>query len=352
MQTPPSFPELLETLQRDAPSARFRIPIGWWWEAGQPALTQVTLVGGVNHILLTGQTDSGKDSWARVACLSLIRLHGPDEIQCCFVDGKGLDWAPWEHKAHTWGLAIDPPEIDPLLRRLQAERWRRTKVLRAAGVTHWEATERPLFPLLVVAISELSLLQDAIGSAALEQWLNTELGTGRAVGMRYLIATQTASQFKTRWRSQISLWVAGYQPSKHQDAPNTGLTTAELRALGVTPPSQLPAPPTGAGVITAVDAGRRAATVRATVVDAAMRQQILAALPERSTTLEAPVVSSVSVATSGSAGAHPAPRRSVAHAHGWHRRRQEFPVALPQRGATVSAHERGRFGRGNHGIGE
>jgi hypothetical protein len=108
--------------------------------------------------------------------------------------------------------------------------------------------------------------------------LNSELAAGAALGIRYIIATQTVSNFDTRWRSQISLYLAGFQPSQTQDQPNTGLSTHEIRAAGGVPPSALPAPPAGAGIFTAVSGGE-AVTVRAGLLDDAQRQRWLARLP-------------------------------------------------------------------------
>src|SRR3712207_4975213 len=111
---------------------------------------------------------------------------------------------------------------------LGAERERRRAILAAAGASKWERYRGDDLPLLVVYISELSLLEDATGGRELGQWLNSELAAGRAFGIRYIIATQTASNYATRWRSQIGVYLAGFQPSDSQDAPNTGLTTREL----------------------------------------------------------------------------------------------------------------------------
>ncbi len=93
------------------------------------------------------------------------------------------------------------------------------------------------------------------------------------------MASQTVSNFSTRWRSQISLFLAGFQPAQSQDEPNTGLTTKELQAARGVPPSELPAPPLGAGVFTAVQ-GRDCITVRASKLDSYQRKMLLQSLPE------------------------------------------------------------------------
>jgi hypothetical protein len=274
---PPALGMTVQTLTQNAPSARYRFPLGWSCVAGRSALSQAAFVGDINHILLTAQSDGGKDNWAIGMLLSLVALHAPHELQLCVIDGKGLDFVGWRGLPHAWRLALASEEIAPAMQALSAERERRRRILSAAGVSKWEAYQGKDLPLLVTYVSELALLQDATSAKDLERWLNSELAAGRAFGMRYIVATQTASNFATRWRSQISLYVAGFQPSQSQDTPNTGLRTNEILRSGAIPPSELPAPPIGAGVFCIVH-GRDAVNVRAPLIDDAERRRWLEAL--------------------------------------------------------------------------
>jgi hypothetical protein len=288
LASPPNDLRLtLEELVHQDPQGRYRLPIGWSVVGGEARLSRARLVGDVNHILVTGQSDGGKDTWAIGALLCLCAQHAPHELQLCIIDGKGLDFARFVGKQHVWRLALAPAEIAPAMRALTAERDRRRQVLQAAGVSKWDG-HRGL-PLLIVYISELSLLQDAVGKTELESWLNSELAAGRAFGMRYIVATQTASNFATRWRSQVGLHLAGFQPRDDQDEPNTGLSTKQIRLAGAVPPSELPAPPQGAGVFTAVF-GREAVNVRAPLIDDEQRAAWLARLPGRPVVPAEPVL--------------------------------------------------------------
>jgi hypothetical protein len=177
-------------------------------------------------------------------------------------------------------MAGDVGDIKPTMEALSRERERRGRILRQAEVSKWENYTGDDVPLLVCYISELSLLEDATSKAELTTWLNAELTAGAAFGMRYIVATQTASNFATRWRSQISLYLAGFQPSQTQDQPNTGLTTKELSAAGGIPPSALRPYPDGAGVFTAVH-GREVETIRTGYLTDAARRKVLARLPDR-----------------------------------------------------------------------
>lgn len=285
LMQPPDLYETLCQIRYDDPNGRYRFPIGWGAERSSDGLyRQVFAMGSfindTNHILITAKSDVGKDNLAITMLLSLAMLHTSQEVQFCIIDGKGLDFSQWLHKVHVWRAALEPAQIQAAMAAISAERERRRRALVTAGVTKWDEYEGNDLPLLVCYISELSLLQDAVGKNELTTWLNSELAAGRAFGIRFIIATQTASNFDTRWRSQVDLHLAGFQTNDSQDEPNTGLTTKALRERGAMPPSELPGVPDGQGVFTAVH-GRNAFTIRAIYVPSAERRTWLARMPNR-----------------------------------------------------------------------
>ena len=272
----------------------FSFPLGWFAARdGQPDCVSSSFVGDVNHVLLTGFTDSGKDSWAATALFSLALTTAPEKLQLAIIDGKGgLSWIGWGDRAHVWLLAKQADDIRPAMDALKTERTRRIRLLEAAGCEKWDEYERGDLPLLVVFVSELMLLQDATSKSELADWLNTELTSARAAGIRYIISSQTVTRMDTRWRSQIGLYIAGYQPRDDADEPNTTFPTKDLLKFGQditgsqigVPPSALPVPPVGAGVFTCVQ-GRTVITVRAPYVDKAQRQILLARMPAQKNAL-------------------------------------------------------------------
>lgn len=310
-EPPRDLQRTLQWIRAHEPDDHYVFPAGWYRNsAGVGAIHYGSFVGDTNHILITGQSDVGKDNLALNILFTLTQNLKPQQLQVALIDGKGLDFVGWADRMHTWGLALKPAEIAPMMQRLSKERERRQGILAAAGVSKWDNYKRDL-PLLVVYISELSLLEDAVGKTDLTAWLNSELAAGRAFGIRYIVATQTASNFATRWRSQIGLYLAGFQPSDSQDQPNTGLTTKELKSFKSVPPSELPAPPSGSGVFTAIH-GREAMTVRCSLLSDEQRRAwlqrmparpvpiptVAAALPETATTaLESPAAALIGTAT-------------------------------------------------------
>ena len=276
---PPSDFRLVLSAIKAKSAGRYRITLGWYLAPSGAYLQTAELQGDVNHILITGQSDSGKDNAALGMLLALAHQYSPQRVQFAIIDGKGLDWAGWQHKAHCWHLAKSPEEISVAMDALTRERQRRLGILQAAGVSKWDTYTGDDLPLLVVFVSELLLLQSATSKSDLTNWLEIELTAARAFGIRYILATQTASNFSTQWRSQISLFLAGYQPSASQDAPNIGLSTNEV--TGGVPPSKLPAPGSGAaGVFCAVQ-GAAVVNVRTSYIADNQRDYVLAQLPEK-----------------------------------------------------------------------
>lgn len=260
---------------------QYRIPLGWYSSTNQPDLATAQLVGDVNHILITGQSNAGKDNLALSMMLALAHQYKPEKCQIAILDGKGLDWLQWHNKQHTWMLADEPEKISSAMTDLTNERKRRRNILANAGVKKWENYTGDDLPLLIIYVSELLQLQSATSKSELTAWLETELTAARAFGMRYILATQTASNFSTQWRSQISLYLAGYQPSQHQDEPNTTLRAADIEQLGAIPPSALPAPTElTAGTFLAIQ-GATAINIRCSYIDDPQASQLIDALPNK-----------------------------------------------------------------------
>jgi len=257
------------------------MPLGWFAAGGNAEMQSATLIDDVYHVLVSGKSRIGKDNAAISWLLSLAALNTPERLQIAVVDGKGgLDWQGFAGKAHTFLLAMeDQEDTAPAMEALTAERKRRGMLLKDARCSSWESYVRKgnTMPLLVVYIAELSLLESATSKNDLETWMDQELSSAGAFGMRYVIATQTATRFGTRWRGQIDLFVAGYQPAPSHNEPNTGLHAKDFGAG--TPPSSLPGPPEGRGVFTCVQ-GEHICTVRVPYLSDDARQHWLDQLPD------------------------------------------------------------------------
>lgn len=283
LKSPPTqLTTVLQRLDREG-TDHYRFPIGWFGDNTKPGLLTFRLVGDVNHVLITGQSDSGKDNLAFNMLAGLVHTYSPEKLSIAFIDGKGLDWSDWRHKDHTFLLATKLDEVGPAMAAITRERERRYTILERAGVKKWEQYQGDDLPLLIVFVSELKLLETATSKRELQQWLEVELVAARAFGIRFVLATQTATNLSTTWRSQIGLYLAGYQPFDSQNEPNCGLSANDLTQLGTqaVAPSALPAPANQAqGIFLAVK-GTIAINVRTSFIDDAEQTTFVKALPEK-----------------------------------------------------------------------
>lgn len=282
-QPPTGLASLLRQLewfdQRDGFDP-LRVSIGWcvrpngglWLECatfsrGRP--------NSIINVLNSGQIGSGKDVLLRSVLLPLLLRNSPDDLNLVIIDGKGLDYPIYAGLPHIIALANDIPDIPPALDWLDGERDRRKTLLREAGAKNWhEAADPKPFPLLLVYISELTTLERFV--ERFWEWANDHLSLDRALGICYIVGTQTASNTPTRWRRQMQLFMAGYQPSTDDDRPNTNIGAGSWPE-GVVPPSGLPL---GGGYFTAV-LGRSPFNVRSAYISDDEERLILDVIRER-----------------------------------------------------------------------
>lgn len=296
-RTPRDLSASIRYIEDHNPNDPYTFPLGWYRASnGEGKLVTASFVGDVNHILITGQTDVGKDNLVRNIMLALTTRHSADRVQLAIIDGKnGLSWNGWHTKAHTTLFARTSDDILPAMQTLTNERKRRESILWDAKAEKWEEYACRDLPLLIVYVSELLLLQAATSKTQLAKWMSEELSSARSSGIRYLVATQNVSNFDTLWRSNIGLFCAGYQSADSADEPNTTLSTKALRELGKRAdgqmigiaPSALPAPSKhapdggGAGVFTLVQ-GREVITVRTTLLPSEQVRYWLDQMPDKS----------------------------------------------------------------------
>lgn len=305
---PPDLRVALEYMLRHHPEGRYLWPVGWLLDraTGKPVLVWTSLKGEANHFLVSGMTNSGKDSLVRYGFFALCAQHSAQELQFAIIDGKGLDWLGFSGKAHTWGISLAAEYHGVLLARITREMKRRQRLMQD-GIDDTATGKRKTFmnwdeyvshslyrgdmPMLVVLVSELAAIQIAleesdkkVGREALKRWLTFMTTTGRAFGIRMVVLNQTVSNMPTDWRGQLNTFLAGAQPAPNHDAPNTGMQTDIIIKRGGIPPSEMPAVPTYAGVLTYVQ-GSAVGTVRCGFIDDTQMRQLLDAMPDAPTEL-------------------------------------------------------------------
>lgn len=162
------------------------------------------------HLLIAGQTGSGKSVCINALMASMLFSKTPDELRMILVDPKAVELKMYENIPHLLAPVITKPEI-----AIQALQWlcyemdRRTEVLAAAKVrniggfnTKFEAGELPdevpeddrshRMAFIVVIIDEMADLMMVAGKE-IEKSVARLAAKARAVGIHLVLATQRPS---------------------------------------------------------------------------------------------------------------------------------------------------------------
>lgn len=162
------------------------------------------------HLLIAGQTGSGKSVCINALMASMLFSKTPDELRMILVDPKAVELKMYESIPHLLAPVITKPEI-----AIQALQWlcyemdRRTEVLATAKVRNiggfnakYEASELPddipdedkghRMPFIVVIIDEMADLMMVAGKE-IEKSVARLAAKARAVGIHLVLATQRPS---------------------------------------------------------------------------------------------------------------------------------------------------------------
>jgi S-DNA-T family DNA segregation ATPase FtsK/SpoIIIE len=148
-------------------------------EEGIPVLLRLPSAD-VAHVLISGNTGSGKTVLARTMVLSLARYNLPRTLQLVLIDAKRRGFEPLSTLPHLLTSLIHRPErAAELLQRLVSEMERRDLAARQS-------------PRIVVFIDELADLVMA-GGGAIEGPLTRLAQRGREAGIHLVACTQRPS---------------------------------------------------------------------------------------------------------------------------------------------------------------
>jgi S-DNA-T family DNA segregation ATPase FtsK/SpoIIIE len=145
------------------------------------------------HMLIAGQTGSGKSVCINSIILSILYTKDPSECQLILVDPKRVEMAAYKNVPHLRRApiteAMDAPEA---FEELVAEMDRRYKVLEDAGVRNIASyNERAdiKMPYIVTVVDEMADLMMVAGKQ-LEKLIVRLAQLSRAVGIHLILATQ------------------------------------------------------------------------------------------------------------------------------------------------------------------
>lgn len=195
--------------------ARYLIPIGQG--ASGPVWCSLLDSG---HILVGGETGSGKSTWLNAVLVALLAAHTPQELQVAIVDPKEVEFQAYQGVPHLFApVATEVDDASTLTARLMAELDRRRALFSRAGAKNLsrynqqasKADSASRLPLILFIVDEVT---DIAFQAGLKSPFYTDLirlvGKGRAFGLIVVLATQNpkAEVLNTLIRGNMSTRIA------------------------------------------------------------------------------------------------------------------------------------------------
>lgn len=110
------------------------------------------------HLLISGETGSGKSSLLRAILSTLIQYNDPTDIRLHLGDLKRSEFGIFRRVAHVESVSVKSEDLELKLKKVRKEMQARGDLLDENGLSHVsELTEKP--PAIVVCIDEVALLK-------------------------------------------------------------------------------------------------------------------------------------------------------------------------------------------------
>jgi hypothetical protein len=200
----------------ERPPGAYMVPIG----QGRDRAEWRSLLD-TSHILVGGESRSGKSTWLNALLVALLAAHTPDELRLALVDPKGVEFAPLGGVPHlVQPVAQTPRTASAVTGWLIAEMDRRQELF--AGVfarnlsvynerVRARGEERVALPLILAVIDEVSdiALQCGLRSVFYQNLIRLS-SKGAAFGLILVLATQNpkAEVLNTLIRGNMSTRIA------------------------------------------------------------------------------------------------------------------------------------------------
>jgi len=192
------------------PPGKYVIPVG----QGRSGPVWRSLLE-TGHILVGGESGSGKSTWLHAMLIALLSVHAPTELQVTLVDPKQVEFQVYRGLPHLLApVATEANEASAATARLLAELDRRRTCFTEVGarnlVNYRHLTGEPL-PLVLLVVDEVTdiALEAGLKSSFYKDLIRL-VSKGRAFGLVVVLATQNpkAEVLNTLIRGNMSTRIA------------------------------------------------------------------------------------------------------------------------------------------------
>lgn len=168
----------------------------WSGIAGEPVICDLK---EMPHLLIAGQTGSGKSVWMNGFLLSLLMRNSPSELRMILVDPKRVELWIYNGIPHLLAPVINQPDkalnalkwsVAEMIRRYDLLNESRTRNL---GEYNAKVSKEEKMPAIVIVIDELNDLMMSGDKKEVENNIARIAQMARAVGMHLIVATQRPS---------------------------------------------------------------------------------------------------------------------------------------------------------------
>ncbi len=187
---------------------------------GNPKIIDLTTMP---HLLIAGQTGSGKSVCINSILLSILFTRTPDECQLVLVDPKRVEMASYNNLSHLrCPVVTEPSEAVHVFSDLIEEMDRRYKLLadyRVRNIESFNKNSDTKLPYIVTVVDEMADLMMTSGKE-LEKMIVRLAQLARAVGIHLVLATQKpivkviTGLIKSNMPSRISFQVSSKNDSR------------------------------------------------------------------------------------------------------------------------------------------
>ncbi|PDY44906.1 FtsK/SpoIIIE domain-containing protein [Bacillus pseudomycoides] len=143
------------------------------------------------HLLIAGQTGSGKSSMVRVVLSTLIQYMSPDRLHLYLGDLKNSEFHFLRRVKHVKEVCMEEHEMANMLSKLWKEILHRRKLMEEYELGHIDEynqiTTKEQLPYILIAIDEVAMLQDEKECITMIEKISA---VGRSLGVFLMLSMQ------------------------------------------------------------------------------------------------------------------------------------------------------------------